>query len=1227
MDERQRIEQAIAAQESLRATVGGEVVDETISMLRKELAQLKTPEQQRKLASIMYADIVGSTDMIKHLDPEEALEIMDGSLKRLAIPVEEHGGRVTRFMGDGFKSIFGAPVAQENDPEMAVRAGLDILETAQELAIEMEAQWGICDFQVRVGVNTGLVVLGGTTEAEDTAMGSSVHLAKRVENAAPPGGLLITHHTYRHVRGVFDVEPRQSIEAKGFDEPIPVYLVMGIKSRAFRVRTPGIEGIETPMVGRDEELHTLQEAYRNTVEGKQMQVITVVGEAGVGKSRLLYEFDNWIELLPDVVRFFQGRGRQETRQIPYALLKDLFVFRFQIHESDKISTVRKKVEEGFGVVFGEDDGAHMRAHIIGQLLGFDFSESKYVNSILDDPQQIHDRALMYLADYFQGMSDQAPTVIFLEDTHWADDSSLDMITRLTHKLPEKPILIVCLARHRLLEHRPDWGTRMVYHNKLALEPLSQKESYRLVGEILKLVDQLPENLCELVVGNAEGNPFYVEELIKMLIEDGVIVIGERWRVEPERLAEVKVPSTLTSVLQARLDGLPSAEKEILQQASVVGRTFWDESVAFINTETKSSDLPSSLRTSSENLSSLQSRELIYHQAESTFANAAEYTFKHAILRDVTYESVLLRLRRIYHGLVADWLIMRSGGRQGEHLGLIGDHLERAGRTEEALKYYHQAGNQAAANFANMEALRYLNQALDLTAQTEFAKRYELVSAREEIHHTQGQRGIQREDLAILQELADLLGDDEKRSEVALRQAKLGKDTGDYDSAISSAKRVIALAQTSGITYREAEGYLEWGRALIRLGDLADAVTRMDRARTLAQSASAPGVEADSLRGLGIIAVQQGNLMEARDSFEESLHLSQAIGDRRGEYRTLNNLGMVASYQGDFVAAQSYYERSLNWSRKIGDRPGESIGMVNLGFLAYNQGDFSYARATFEQALDLLNEVGNRSGISTVYLNLGAMAALEGDYCKAKDSYEESLRILREMGERTGECMVLSNLAELACDQGDYPGAQSLFDETLHLCRERGERREECFALAGMGLLYHYLGNNTTAREHCDQALLLIRELGLRELEGSVLTVLGFILQGLSHTDQAAEAFQQSLRMQRDQGKHDYAMESLAGLASIALGEGEFENALVDVDEILTFLEENKLRSVADMRVYLICYQVLKAASDPRAEAVLDVAHSLLQERAAKIPDEQLRRSFLENVPYNWEILAAYTSAE
>jgi len=333
-----KLKSTIAELEGQRAVLGNEFVDSTLTTLQEKLIDLEAlagqltlktpaaPTRQRKLVTLLYLDVVGSTAMTQHLDPEDTLEIMDNALPRLAIPIERHAGHVTRYTGDGFKAVFGDPLAREDDPEQAIRAGLEILDLSRVIALELEQEWDIGNFQVRIGIDTGLAALGGQTEAEDTVMGRVVNLAVRIESAAPPGGLLISHNTFRHVRGVFNVEPQEPITAKGFPEPVQVYLVKEIKPRAFRVQTRGVEGVETRMVGRNDELRFLQDALMTAFEEGEGHVVTISGEAGVGKSRLLYEFQNWLELQPPTkaVRLFLGRGEQESQGNPYNLsLSDL----------------------------------------------------------------------------------------------------------------------------------------------------------------------------------------------------------------------------------------------------------------------------------------------------------------------------------------------------------------------------------------------------------------------------------------------------------------------------------------------------------------------------------------------------------------------------------------------------------------------------------------------------------------------------------------------------------------------------------------------------------------------------------------------------------------------------------------------------------------------------------------------------------------------------------------
>jgi ABC-type oligopeptide transport system substrate-binding subunit/class 3 adenylate cyclase/tetratricopeptide (TPR) repeat protein len=675
---------------------------------------------ERRTVTILFSDVKGSTALAEGLDPEEVMELMDGAFDLLIKPVYHYEGTVARLMGDAVLAFFGAPIAHEDDPERAIRAALEITAGAQRYAERLERERGLTGFGVRVGINTGLVVVGevgSDLRVEYTAMGDAVNLAARMEQNAPPGGILITHDTYRHVRGVFDVLAQEPLLVKGRSEAVQTYLVERAKPRAFRRPSRGVEGIETRMVGREAELKLLQEALLAAIEDGELQAVTISGEAGVGKSRLLHEFDAWAELLPEPFFYFKGRASAEMQNQPYGLIRDLIAFRFQIQDSDSASGVREKLEEGVRGAWGGDEDSDLepqvspRAHLIGHLVGFEVGDSPLLAGVRDDPQSLRDQALAHLTAYFQDMARQSPVLILLEDLHWADDSSLDALNHLALVLHQQPLLIVSATRPELFDRRPHWGEGQGFHRRLALEPLSRWDSRRLVAEILRRVDQVPDALRDLIVARTEGNPFFIEEMVKMLVEEGVIVKGEdAWRVLPSRLAGVRVPPTLTGVLQARLDRLPLEERTILQQSSVVGRLFWDRAVARINASAEAGISEAGIVDS---LAALRGREMVFQRETSAFADAQEYIFKHGLLREVTYESVLWRVRRAYHGLVADWLLEQARERAEEYTSLVADHLALAGRTQEAVEYLLQAGDRARGLYAHQEAIHAYERALTL----------------------------------------------------------------------------------------------------------------------------------------------------------------------------------------------------------------------------------------------------------------------------------------------------------------------------------------------------------------------------------------------------------------------------------------------------------------------------------------------------------------------------------
>ncbi len=359
----ERLERAMAALEAQRAALGDAVVEAGLAPMRARLATLRTPlAEQRKLVTVLFADVFGFTALSETMDAEDVNALMDTLWRRLDAIIIAHGGVIDKHTGDAVMALWGVQTAREDDPEQAIRAALSILQPPPS-----NFQCPTPTLQIRIGIHTGPVFLGeiGSTR-EFTAMGDTVNLANRLQSAAPVGGILISHDTYRHVRGVFEVTPQQPLTVKGKREPIRTYVVHRARPRAFRLPTRGVEGVETRMVGREAELQALQDGFRDVFTGRALRVLTVVGEAGIGKSRLLYEFRNWTELQPEAPWLFQGRAGEGMVRLPYALLRDIFAFRFDIRDGDPPAVAREKLERGIVEFMPADPGALEQAHLIGQ---------------------------------------------------------------------------------------------------------------------------------------------------------------------------------------------------------------------------------------------------------------------------------------------------------------------------------------------------------------------------------------------------------------------------------------------------------------------------------------------------------------------------------------------------------------------------------------------------------------------------------------------------------------------------------------------------------------------------------------------------------------------------------------------------------------------------------------------------------------------------------------------
>jgi class 3 adenylate cyclase/tetratricopeptide (TPR) repeat protein len=1005
MSEREDIEQTIAAIEARRAALGDTLTDAAIAPLRQQLAAL---DEQRKQVSVLFADMAGFTAAAGTMDPEDMRDIIRAYFGRLSAAITHHGGWIEKFIGDAIMAIFGIPTAHESDPERAVRAALDMQQALGELNEQLQRERGI-RLAMRVGINTGPVVvsyLGGRQGEDFAAVGDTINLASRLEHAAPVGGILISHATYRHVRSVFDVQPQPALIVKGKPEPIQVYVVRRARPRTIQALGRGMQGVQTPLVGRDADLGQLQDALQAIREQRRARMVTVVGEAGVGKSRLLAEFIEWIERSTGLAWLFRARAGQEPGHRPYALLRDLFAFRFQIQDSDRSAEARLKLEQGIAGFMGQ--AAAERVPFIGHLIGFDYSASPHLQGILDNARQIRDRAFHYLAQFFEAVAADHPAVICLEDVHWADDSSLEAIEYLARACDELPVLFVALSRPTLFERRPNWGAELPGHTRLALNPLTEAESRYLATEILRRAPAPPAELIDLVVSRSEGNPFYLEELIKMLIEDGVIMADQdQWQVDRSRLADARMPPTLTGVLQARLDALPPDERTTLQQAAVVGRVFWDALVARLGAEGRGARASSrrsadprathditSIMKKLASLEALSKKELTLVRPSSSFAGTQEYIFKHALLHQVTYDSLLRRRRRVYHTQAAEWLIEHSGERVGEYAGLIGEHFERAGAPARAADWYARAARQAQAIYASEVAIGYYRKVLMLLPANEVdvAQAMRRAAAYEglgEMLLWQGRYDEAAAGYAAMRAAATTAGDAVAQARAWYGLAEVRERQGDYLAARESAVQVERIAEAIGADVERAMALLLQAWCDFNLGDTL-------AAGGLAQQALLVATEQDSMREmarglslLGVIYRAQGRYGQAADAMHSALELHRELGDRLRFGGTLNNLGLTAEARGDYSAAAARYQEALAIAREIKDRELEYLSLRNLGGAQIGVGGYAEGEAHLLQALQIAESAGWLDR-SRIYSLLAEARLGQGDLAAALEAGRQAL---------------------------------------------------------------------------------------------------------------------------------------------------------------------------------------------------------------------------------------------
>jgi predicted ATPase/class 3 adenylate cyclase len=1053
-EEIQKLLQGIAALEAQRAIIGEAIVETALAPLRERLASLRAlsqSEQQRKMVTVLFADISGFTALSENLDAEDIGELMNAVWKKLDAAILSLGGHIDKHLGDGVMALWGAETSREDDPELAVRAALEMQQILTTEAYGYSAARGASSaLKMRIGINTGQVLLGSLgTQGEYTAMGDTVNVASRLEQASPVGGILISHDTYWHVSGVFDLLEREPLLVKGKSEPLQTYLVERVRPRGFQSGSRGVEGIETHMVGRTSELETLQLAVEKALDGHSFQFLLVTGEVGMGKSRLLHEFQKSGSLLPSQTWIFKVRTEQQRQFIPYSLLRDLFSDRFEIQESDSLADARLKLEQGVCELLGPEGLAD--AHFIGQLIGLEYSESPFLAALGADPRALYDRSGVALMNFFRTLAAQKPLIFLVEDLHWADRNSMELLLSFVDEFQSAPVLLTATARPVLFEYYPVFSTELAHLTRLELQPLSRENSHRLVRDILRKVPSLPMDLLETVTGHADGNPFFIEELVKMLIENGAILKGETaWAVDVGRLHELRVPPTLIGVLQARLDRLSAPEKVVLHRASVVGRIFWGQAVSSLE-EAETILTPQEVPAALKNLCS---KELVFVRAQSTFSETQEYLFKNSILRDVTYEQVLKSQRRLYHHQAAGWLIEQSGDRANEYAALIAEHFDRAGENDSAAEWYCRAAQAVEDSFAQETVIGYYQRALSLLGPGVEAARLiqPYLGMGMSLHRlTRSAEALQAFQAAF--EHARKIGEPRAQLRALHGFTLVYEFQGDYAEVVRITVQAEALLQVSGLDDRLelAQILLEKARAYYYQGKYASARQAGVTGLEVALAADARIQIARLYNVLGMVMTAEGDFEQAIAYKSQSLERWRALGNKMYIAAVLNNVGENYRIMGAYEQAMEYYQQSLETARELHDIGQVVICLNNLGGAYVGLGQFQLAVETLEQIFTLSQEktftdAESYSFLAEAYLGLDqlekALAAAQNavTLCLAGDEAPFGGNAWRVLGR------VAFRLEQLVSVGGQVYGAVDCFARSMKVNRKTGVPRDQALTL-------------------------------------------------------------------------------------------------------------------------------------------------------------------------------------
>jgi class 3 adenylate cyclase/tetratricopeptide (TPR) repeat protein len=1023
------------------------------------------PPEERRQATVLFADLSGYTAIAERMDPEATKAMVDGALRRLGQEVVRYGGTVDKYIGDNVMAVFGAPVAHEDDPERAVRAGLAMQAAMEEVNAGIAVSAG-ANFQLRVGVNSG-EVLAGQVGGGYTVIGDPVNVASRLQAAARPGTVTVGETTHRLTRGAIEYETLDPLELKGKSEPVPAWeavrvLVPGPAARAARA--------PTPLIGRSDEASLLYSLFERVVREERPHLVTIIGQAGVGKTRLLRELASELQERDEKPAFRRGHCPAYGAGLSYWALGEVIRGQFEIVDTDGSEIAWGKLRRGIERLVSDqetEEPLERLAATIARPLGIEPPADVVagLGSDAEDPQQMRDRLFSAIRSLVEAASRERPLVLAIEDIHWGDEGMLDLIEYLARWV-RGPALVVCLARDELLDRRPGWGGGRRNATTIALEPLNHTAARELVTALLPTGSDGPNGnggLVGQVAARSGGNPLFAEEMVNRIREEGSGDVQT-------------LPDTVHAVLAARLDSLTPSERHTLQHASVVGQMFWEGSLLG-GTESEGVNL-------GEVLVSLQEKDLVVPSAGSRLAGEHEYAFKHVLIRDVAYSTLPKSVRARKHAAVGAFIEERAADRSEGVVAMVADHYGRAaalgadadldateleGINVRALAALEAAGDAAASLYSNQDALAHYETALSLQRELDPATRARIA---EKLGDVALRLGRVDQATEAWEQCLDFHRREEDLARVGDLHRKVGAGLwhkGDREGSIEHYQKGIDLLKDGPPSLELVRLYEEAASLYMHTGDNMLAIYASEKALRLAERLGESAAASRAHGIFGRVFGRIGDSERARENLERSVELARE-SDPAEAVRALLTLGYhLEVSEADYRGAAAAYQEGLALAVQTGDLPSQVELHAALAQLAVHRGDWEAVERETEASGSLAEREGLTGKLCFPAMMRGSLRWREGKFSESATELRRAAELAEQVGRSEVAFQALFWLAHSLRQRGDYGEADTELARALDLCERAGLVAQSVEAISSRAVTLAMAGRMDAAREAADEA--------------------------------------------------------------------------------------------------------------------------------------------------------------